>query len=217
MHHETSGSVSNYERYMNTAQRYMINHNMDAVRTGYVARIIPRGEHHDEQRMVNHYNRVAEKTASYKIMPDARESVRPTGLHRTYPNWLACKAARGNEFNARSKGNMPEHETILPFTRLMGGPMDYTPGIFHIMLNQFDTAGERRVHTTLTKQLALYVTMYSPLQMASDLPENYKGTWMILNLLMRYLLIGTTPRYWKLSPVITSASPEKLKEKITGS
>ncbi len=173
MHHETSGSVSNYERFMDTAYRYMLNHDMNTVKTGYVGRIIPRGEHHDGQWMVNHYVRVISKMTGYKIMLDAHEPVRPTGLHRTYPNWLACEAARGNEFNAWSKGNNPEHETILPFTRLMGGPMDYTPGIFHIKLNQFDTSSKNQVHTTLCKQLALYVTMYSPLQMAADLPENY--------------------------------------------
>lgn len=172
-HHETSGSATNYERWMDTAYRFMQNHNMDAVKTGYVGRIIPRGEHHDGQWMVNHYLRVAQKTAKYHIMVDMHEPVRPTGLHRTYPNWLACEAARGNEFNAFSIGNLPEHETILPFTRLMGGPMDYTPGIFRIKLNQFDPNKTQQVHTTLTKQLALYITMYSPLQMVADLPENY--------------------------------------------
>ena len=107
-------------------------------------------------------------------MVDQHEPVRPTGLHRTYPNYLACEAARGNEFNAWSSGNPPDHETILPFTRLMGGPMDYTPGIFKIKMNFYDTAKKEQVHTTLAKQLALYVTMYSPLQMAADLPENYE-------------------------------------------
>lgn len=174
-HHETSGSATNYERQMDTAYRFMINHNMDAVKTGYVGRIIPRGEHHDGQWMVNHYVRVAQKTAQYHLMVDMHEPVRPTGLQRTYPNWLACEAARGNEFNAFSIGNLPEHETILPFTRLMGGPMDYTPGIFRIKLNQFDPTKTQQVHTTLAKQLALYVTMYSPLQMAADLPENYEA------------------------------------------
>ncbi|MGH9958243.1 MAG: glycoside hydrolase family 97 catalytic domain-containing protein, partial [Pyrinomonadaceae bacterium] len=125
------------------------------------------------QWMVNHYVRVAEKTAQFKIMLDVHEPVRPTGLHRTYPNWLACEAARGNEFNAWSSGNPPDHETILPFTRLMGGPMDYTPGIFQIKLDRYPGKKEQ-VHTTLAKQLALYVTMYSPLQMAADLPENYE-------------------------------------------
>ena len=173
MHHETSASVSNYERRMDEAYRFMKQYGYDAVKTGYVGKIIPRGEHHDGQWMVNHYVRVAEKTAQYKIMLDVHEPVRPTGLHRTYPNWLACEAARGNEFNAWSSGNAPDHETILPFTRLMGGPMDYTPGIFQIKLDRYPGKKEQ-VHTTLAKQLALYVTMYSPLQMAADLPENYQ-------------------------------------------
>jgi len=175
MHHETSASVTNYERWMDTAYRFMKRFGYNTVKTGYVGRIIPRGEHHDGQWMVKHYERVMQKTASYKIMMDAHEPVRPTGLHRTYPNFLACEAARGNEFNAWSEGNPPEHETILAFTRLMGGPMDYTPGIFKIKLNQFDPNKKEQVHTTLCKQLALYVTMYSPLQMAADLPENYES------------------------------------------
>jgi hypothetical protein len=175
MHHETSASVTNYERQMDTAYRFMKKYGYDAVKTGYVGHIIPRGEHHDGQWMVKHYERVAKKTADYQIMVDMHEPVRPTGLQRTYPNWLACEAARGNEFNAWSTGNMPEHETILPFTRLMGGPMDYTPGIFKIKINYYDSAKKEQVHTTLAKQLALYVTMYSPLQMAADLPENYEA------------------------------------------
>ncbi len=174
MHHETSASATNYERQMDTAYRFMINHNMNSVKTGYVGRIIPRGEHHDGQWMINHYLRVARKTAGYKLMVDMHEPVRSTGLHRTWPNWLASEAARGNEFNAWSGGSPPAHETILPFTRLMGGPMDFTPGVFHIKLNQFDTARISQIHSTLCKQLALYVTMYSPLQMAADLPENYE-------------------------------------------
>lgn len=173
MHNETSGSVTNYERQMDTAFRFMVSHGYHAVKTGYVGKIIPRGEHHDGQWMVNHYERVAKKAAYYHVMLDAHEPVRPTGLQRTYPNWLACEAARGNEYNAFSKGNAPEHETILPFTRLMGGPMDYTPGIFKLTHFSADTG--RRVHTTLAKQLALYVTMYSPLQMAADFPENYEA------------------------------------------
>ena len=174
MHHETSASVTNYERWMDTAYRFMKQFGYDAVKTGYVGRIIPWGEHHDGQWMIRHYERVAQKTAAYKIMLNAHEPVRPTGLHRTYPNWLACEAARGNEFNAWSVGNPPEHETILPFTRLMGGPMDYTPGIFKIKMSHYNPEKKEQVHTTLAKQLALYVTMYSPLQMAADLPENYE-------------------------------------------
>ncbi len=175
MHHETSGSVTNYERYMDTAYRFMLNHGMNAVKSGYVGPIIPRGEMHDGQWMVNHFNRVAQKMASYKIMLDAHEPVRPTGLSRTYPNWMASEAGRGNEFNGFSRGNLPEHETILPFTRIMGGPMDYTPGIFRMKLDKYDPNKTNQVHTTLTKQLALYVTLYSPIQMAADMPENYEA------------------------------------------
>ncbi|QJX47592.1 glycoside hydrolase family 97 protein [Hymenobacter taeanensis] len=176
MHHETSSSVTNYERRQDAAYRFMKQYGYNAVKTGYVGRIIPRGEHHDGQWMVNHYNRTAQKTGENQIMVDMHESVRPTGLHRTYPNWLASEAARGNEFNAWSTGNPPEHETILPFTRLMGGPMDYTPGIFQIKLEGWNPERNqgKQVHTTLAKQLALYITMYSPVQMAADLPEAYE-------------------------------------------
>ena len=174
MHHETSASVTNYERRMPAAYDFMQRHGYDTVKTGYVGRIIPRGEHHDGQWMVNHYLRVAEETARRRIMVNMHEPVRPTGLHRTYPNWLASEAARGNEFNAWSSGNPPDHETILPFTRLMGGPMDYTPGIFQIKLDHYQAGKREQIHTTLAKQLALYVTLYSPLQMAADLPENYE-------------------------------------------
>ena len=173
MHNETSGSATNYERRMDTAFRYMKQWGYTSVKTGYVGKIIPRGEHHDGQWMVSHYARVADKAASYHIMVDQHEPMRPTGLQRTYPNWMASEAARGNEYNAFSIGNAPDHETILPFTRLMGGPMDYTPGIFKI--KGYSAVPGRQVHTTLAKQLALYVTIYSPLQMAADLPENYEA------------------------------------------
>ena len=171
MHNETSGSATDYERQMDTAYRFMNKYGYTSVKTGYVGKIIPRGEHHDGQWMVQHYVRVAQKAADHRVMLDAHEPVRPTGLQRTYPNWLACEAGRGNEYNGFSNGSKPEHETIMPFTRLMGGPMDYTPGIFQI--KGYSTVPDRQVHTTLTKQLALYITMYSPLQMAADLPENY--------------------------------------------
>lgn len=174
MHHETSASVTNYERYLDTAFRFMKRFGYDAVKTGYVGKIIPRGEHHDGQFMVNHYIRVAEKAAKYNIMIDAHEPVRPTGLHRTYPNWLACEAARGMEFNAWSKGNNPNHETILPFTRMMGGPMDYTPGVFELNMRYWDKNKTQTIHTTLAKQLALYVVFFSPIQMAADVPESYE-------------------------------------------
>jgi hypothetical protein len=173
MHNETSGSATNYERRLDTAFRFMNKYGYHSVKTGYVGRIIPRGEHHDGQWMVNHYERVANKALQYKVTIDVHEPMRPTGLQRTYPNWLASEAARGNEFNAFSIGNAPSHETILPFTRLMGGPMDYTPGIFKI--KGYSSNPDRQVHTTLAKQLALYVTIYSPVQMAADLIENYEG------------------------------------------
>lgn len=174
VHHETSAAATSYEKYYDAAYRLMQRLGLNAIKTGYVGRIIPRGEWHDGQWMINHYNRVLEKAASYRIMVDAHEPVRPTGLHRTWPNFMASEAARGNEFNAWSEGNPPEHETILPFTRLLGGPMDYTPGIFEIKLDKYGRP-DRQVHTTVAKQLALYVTLYSPLQMAADLPENYEN------------------------------------------
>ncbi|MBB1194700.1 glycoside hydrolase family 97 protein [Flavobacterium sp. SOK18b] len=174
MHHETSGSVSNYERHLDRAFDLMKKYDYPAVKSGYVGKIIPRGEFHDGQSMVNHFNFVAKRAADYKIMINSHESSRPTGFGRTYPNYIAAEAARGNEFNAWSVGNPPMHETILPFTRLLGGPMDYTPGIFEIKMSYYDKNKSEQVHTTLAKQLALYVTMYSPLQMAADLLENYE-------------------------------------------
>ena len=174
MHHETSSSVANYERHLDRAFKLMNDYGYTAVKSGYVGRIIPRGEFHDGQTMVNHYNYVAQRAAENKIMIDSHESSRPTGYNRTYPNYVAAEAARGNEFNAWSVGNPPMHETILPFTRLLGGPMDYTPGIFEIKMSYYDKSKTEQVHTTLAKQLALYVTMYSPVQMAADLPENYE-------------------------------------------
>ncbi|WP_304200019.1 glycoside hydrolase family 97 protein [Flavobacterium alvei] len=174
MHHETSASVANYERHLDRALDLMKKYDYPAAKTGYVGKIIPRGEFHDGQTMVNHFNFVARRFADNKLMVNSHESSRPTGYSRTYPNYIAAEAARGNEFNAWSTGNPPMHETILPFTRLLGGPMDYTPGIFEIKMSFYDKSKTEQVHTTLAKQLALYVTMYSPLQMAADLPENYE-------------------------------------------
>lgn len=174
MHNETSGSATNYERQLDTAFKIMNRYGYPAVKTGYVGKIIPRGEHHDGQWMVNHYERVLQKGLQHHVTIDAHEPPRPTGLHRTYPNFMASEAGRGNEYHAFSNGNNPDHETILPFTRLMGGPMDYTPGIFKLK-GYTAYAPERSVHTTLAKQLALYVTIYSPLQMVADLPENYEA------------------------------------------
>lgn len=173
MHHETSGSVASYERHLDRALANMAKYNYPAVKTGYVGAIIPRGEFHDGQSMVNHFNYVPQRAAEFKLMVNSHESSRPTGVHRTWPNYIAAEAARGNEFNGWSSGNPPAHETILPFTRLLGGPMDYTPGIFEIKMDVYKPGTTEQVHTTLAKQLALYVTIYSPLQMAADLPENY--------------------------------------------
>ncbi len=172
MHHETTSSVADYERQLHDAFRFMKEHGYDAVKTGYVGPIIPRSEHHDGQWMVNHYNYVAKTAADYKIMVNSHEAVRPTGMCRTYPNWIAQESARGTEFESFN-GNAPDHTTILPFTRLMGGPMDYTPGIFEGDLSVYGS-NKAKLSTTLVKQLALYVTMYSPLQMAADLIENYR-------------------------------------------
>ncbi len=172
MHHETSGSATNYERWADKAFALMNKYGYPSVKTGYVGDIIPRGEHHYSQWMINHYTRIAEKANEYKVMVNSHESVRPSGQSRTYPNWIAAEAARGTEYEAFG-GNNPDHQTILPFTRYMGGPMDYTPGIFQTQLDYYFKGDKRFVKTTLAKQLALYVVMYSPLQMAADLPENY--------------------------------------------
>ncbi len=172
MHHETTSSVIDYERQMEDAFKFMVENGYNSVKTGYVGRIIPRSEYHDGQWMVNHYIYVADKAARHKIMVNSHEAVRPTGLCRTYPNWIAQESARGTEFESFN-GNSQDHTTILPFTRLMGGPMDYTPGIFEGDLSVYGD-NKAQLSTTLAKQLALYVTMYSPLQMAADLIENYR-------------------------------------------
>jgi hypothetical protein len=172
MHHETSGSVRNYERHMDKAYKFMVDNGYNSVKSGYVGDIIPRSEYHYGQWMVNHYLYAITKAADYKIMVNAHEAVRPTGLSRTYPNLIGNEAARGTEYESFG-GNNADHTTILPFTRLMGGPMDYTPGIFQTQINAYNPDNNSFVHTTLAKQLALYVTLYSPLQMAADLPETY--------------------------------------------
>jgi hypothetical protein len=172
MHHETSGSVRNYERHLDTAYKFMVEHGYNSVKSGYVGNMIPRGEYHYGQWLNNHYLYAIKKAADYKIMVNAHEAVRPTGLNRTYPNLIGNESARGTEYESFG-GNNPDHTTILPFTRLVGGPMDYTPGIFQTKISAYNPDNDSYVHTTLTKQLALYVTMYSPLQMAADFPETY--------------------------------------------
>ena len=173
MHHETSGSARNYERFMDEAYQFMADNNYNSVKSGYVGNILPRGEHHYGQWMVNHYLHAVKKAADYKIMVNAHEAVRPTGVRRTWPNLIANESARGTEFEAFG-GNTPDHTTILPFTRLIGGPMDYTPGIFENDISVHNPDNGSYVNTTIARQLALYVTMYSPLQMAADLPEIYE-------------------------------------------
>ncbi len=173
MHHETSSSVRNYERHMDKAYQFMVDNGYNAVKSGYVGDIIPRGEYHYGQWMNNHYLHAVKKAAEYKISVNAHEAVRPTGLCRTYPNLIGNESARGTEYEAFG-GSKPFHTTILPFSRLIGGPMDYTPGIFDIKLDFMGDLPHGQVQTTLAKQLALYVTMYSPLQMAADLVENYE-------------------------------------------
>lgn len=172
MHHETSGAIRNYERHMDTAYAFMNKYDYPAVKSGYVGNIIPRGEHHYGQWAINHFLYAVQKAADYNIMVNAHEAVRPTGLRRTYPNLIGNESARGTEFQAFG-GNKPNHVTILPFTRLIGGPMDYTPGIFEMDISKLNPGNNSHVNSTLANQLALYVTMYSPLQMAADLPENY--------------------------------------------
>jgi len=172
MHHETSSSVRNYERHMQAAYQLMVDNGYNMVKSGYVGPIIPRGEHHYGQWLVNHYLYAITEAARYHIMVNAHEAIHPTGLGRTYPNLIANESARGQEFEAFG-GSNPDHTLILPFTRLIGGPMDYTPGIFQTRISTFNPKNKSFVHTTLARQLALYVIMYSPFQMAADLIENY--------------------------------------------
>ncbi len=172
MHHETSSSVRNYERHMEKAYQLMNQYGYNSVKSGYVGNIIPRGEYHYGQWMNNHYLYAVKEAAKHHIMVNAHEAVRPTGLCRTYPNLIGNESARGTEYESFA-GNKPFHTTVLPFTRLQGGPMDYTPGIFEMDMSKINPNSKSWVNSTLARQLALYVTMYSPLQMAADLPENY--------------------------------------------
>ena len=173
MHHETSASVRNYERHLDRAYQFMKDNDYNSVKSGYVGHILPRGENHYSQWIVNHYQYALEKAAEYQITINAHEAVRPTGIARTWPNLIANESARGTEYQAFG-GSKPNHVTVLPFTRLIGGPMDYTPGIFEMDISKLNPENNSWVNSTLANQLALYVTMYSPLQMAADLPEHYE-------------------------------------------
>lgn len=183
-HHETGGDIPSYEKFMEKAFEQYHKLGMHAVKTGYAGGIIPRGQHHHGQWMVNHYRKVVKMAAKYQLMVDAHEPIKPTGIRRTYPNMMTREGVRGMEWNAWSSGNIPEHTVILPFTRMLAGPIDYTPGIFDIKYEKHKNSrvkwnsndkGNSRIHTTLSKQLALLVILYSPLQMAADLPENYEN------------------------------------------
>jgi alpha-glucosidase len=172
-HHETGADVLNYEKQMEAAFQYYRDHGVPAVKTGYVGDIRPQGQHHHGQWMVNHYRRVVETAARHRILLDVHEPIKPTGIRRTWPNMMTREGVRGMEYNAWSPGNPPEHTLIVPFTRMLAGPVDYTPGIFNITLDPYRP--DNRVYTTRAKQLALMVVLYSPLQMAADLPEHYDG------------------------------------------
>ena len=174
MHHETSAAPRTYEKQLDTAYKLMHDLGIHAVKTGYVGKIIPKGEYHHGQWMVNHYRKVLETAAKYEVAVDAHEPIKATGIRRTYPNAVSREGLRGQEFNAWSQdgGNPPEHLPIVAFTRMLAGPIDFTPGVFDISL---PTKENNQVNTTLAQQLALYVIIYSPIQMTCDLPDNYEG------------------------------------------
>ncbi|MDR0938485.1 MAG: glycoside hydrolase family 97 protein [Mediterranea sp.] len=199
MHHETSSSVRNYERHLDRAYRFMVDNGYHALKSGYVGNIIPRGEHHYGQWMNNHYLYAVTKAADHKIMVNAHEAVRPTGLCRTWPNLIGNESARGTEYEAFG-GNNVNHTTILPFTRLLGGPMDYTPGIFEMDCSKMNPANNSRVRSTIARQLALYVTMYSPLQMAADIPENYERFMDAFQFIKDVALDWDESRYLEAEP-----------------
>ena len=214
MHHETSGSTRNYERHMDKAYAFMKEHGYHSVKSGYVGNIIPRGEHHYSQYINNHYLYAVKKAADYKIMVNAHEAVRPTGVARTYPNLIANESARGTEFQAFG-GSNPNHTTILPFTRQIGGPMDYTPGIFEMDISKLNPDNDSHVNTTLANQLGLYVVMYSPLQMAADLPEHYLKFYDAFQFIKDVAIDWDASEYLEAEPgqYITIARKEKNSER----
>ena len=210
MHHETSSSVRNYERHLDKAYQFMNDHGYPAVKSGYVGDIIPRGENHYSQWLVNHYQFALERAADYKIMVNAHEAVRPTGICRTWPNLIGNESARGTEYQAFG-GSKPNHTTVLPFTRLVGGPMDYTPGIFENNISIMNPNNKSWVNTTLVNQLSLYVTMSSPLQMAADLPENYARFMDAFQFIKDVALDWQSSKYLEAEPgeYVTIARQEK--------
>ena len=211
MHHETSASAQNYERWIDKAYDLMNEYGYDAVKSGYVGDIIPYGEHHYSQSMINHYMLCVKKAADHHIMVNAHEAVRPTGLCRTYPNLIGNESAKGTEYRGQI---MPHHVTILPFTRLQGGPMDYTPGIFEMDMSRMNPEDHQRVFSTICKQLALYVTMYSPLQMAADIPEHYEEHMDAFQFIKDVAVDWEQSRYLLAEPgdYIVIARQAKVKE-----
>ncbi|WP_291137844.1 glycoside hydrolase family 97 protein [Flavobacterium sp. UBA7663] len=210
MHHETSGSTRNYERHMDKAYQFMKDNGYDAVKSGYVGNILPLGEHHYSQSILNHYQYAIEKAADYEIMVNAHEAVRPTGICRTYPNLIGNESARGTEFQAFG-GSKANHTTLLPFTRLIGGPMDYTPGIFEMDISKLNPGNNSHCNTTIANQLGLYVVMYSPLQMAADLPENYNRFLDAFQFIKDVPVDWSTSKYLEAEPgyYITTARKDK--------
>lgn len=210
MHHETSGSTRNYERHMDKAYQFMKDNGYDAVKSGYVGNILPLGEHHYSQSILNHYQYAIEKAADYEIMVNAHEAVRPTGICRTYPNLIGNESARGTEFQAFG-GSKVNHTTLLPFTRLIGGPMDYTPGIFEMNISKLNPGNNSHCNATIANQLGLYVVMYSPLQMAADLPENYNRFLDAFQFIKDVPVDWSTSKYLEAEPgyYITTARKDK--------
>jgi hypothetical protein len=210
MHHESSGSTRNYERHLDVAYQFMKDNGYNAVKSGYVGNILPLGEHHYSQSILNHYQYCIEKAVDYEIMVNAHEAVRPTGICRTYPNLIGNESARGTEFQAFG-GSKANHTTVLPFTRLMGGPMDYTPGIFEMDIAKLNPGNNSHVNTTLANQLGLYVVMYSPLQMAADLPENYNRFLDAFQFIKDVPVEWATSKYVEAEPgyYITTARKDK--------
>ena len=210
MHHETSGATRNYERHLDVAYQFMKDNGYNAVKSGYVGNILPLGEHHYSQSILNHYQYCIEKAVDYEIMVNAHEAVRPTGICRTYPNLIGNEAARGTEFQAFG-GSKANHTTVLPFTRLMGGPMDYTPGIFEMDIAKLNPGNNSHCNTTIANQLGLYVVMYSPLQMAADLPENYNRFLDAFQFIKDVPVEWATSKYVEAEPgyYITTARKDK--------
>jgi hypothetical protein len=210
MHHETSGATRNYERHLDKAYQFMKDNGYDAVKSGYVGNILPLGEYHYSQSILNHYQYCIEKAVDYKIMVNAHEAVRPTGICRTYPNLIGNESARGTEFQAFG-GSKANHTTLLPFTRLIGGPMDYTPGIFEMDIAKLNPNNNSHVNTTLANQLGLYVVMYSPLQMAADLPEHYNQFLDAFQFIKNVPVEWATSKYLEAEPgyYITIARKDK--------